>query len=118
MSIDNSKPEYRKDIDGLRGIAILAVVAFHHFPNFIKGGFVGVNIFFVISGYLISRIIFRDFRNKKFSFIDFYVRRIKKIFPALIFLLASCFIFGWFQLLPDEFKNSQQIHCLKRVIFK
>lgn len=69
-------PKYRPDIDGLRAIAVLAVVAFHAFPNSIKGGFIGVDVFFVISGYLISLIIFENLDGESFRFSEFYARRI------------------------------------------
>ncbi|MBA4695891.1 MAG: acyltransferase family protein [Legionella sp.] len=97
-----SRPKYRPDIDGLRAVAVLAVVAFHAFPDWMKGGFIGVDVFFVISGYLISTIIFENLDKGTFSFTEFYTRRIKRIFPALIIVLVSCFAFGWFVLLPDE----------------
>jgi len=100
-----SHPKYRPDIDGLRAIAVLAVVIFHAFPKTIKGGFIGVDIFFVISGYLISTIIFENLDKGTFSFFEFYARRIKRIFPALILVLASCFIFGWLTLFPDELQQ-------------
>ncbi len=100
-----SHPKYRPDIDGLRAVAVLAVVAFHAFPNWINGGFIGVDIFFVISGYLISTIIFENLDRGSFSFATFYARRIKRIFPALLFILLVCFTFGWFALLADEFKQ-------------
>ena len=93
-------PKYRADIDGLRAIAVLSVVAFHAFPNWVnagfigQGGFIGVDIFFVISGFLISTIIFKSLENKTFSFIEFYAKRIKRIFPALIVVLIFCFIFA------------------------
>ena len=96
-------PKYRPDIDGLRAIAVLSVVAFHAFPELITGGFIGVDIFFVISGYLISTIIFENLDRGIFSFRDFYSRRIRRIFPALIFVLISCFAFGWFTLLAEEY---------------
>jgi len=102
----SSHLEYRPDIDGLRGIAILSVVLFHAFPfpsNPIQGGFVGVDIFFVISGYLISRILIFELKNGSFSIRDFYIRRIRRIFPALIVVLCSCFILGWFFLLANEY---------------
>jgi peptidoglycan/LPS O-acetylase OafA/YrhL len=98
-------PKYRTDIDGLRAIAILSVVGFHAFPNWIQGGFVGVDIFFVISGFLISSIIISSLEKDTFSFTEFYARRIKRIFPALILIMTACYIFGWFALLPDEFKQ-------------
>lgn len=77
-------PKYRPDIDGLRAIAILSVVAYHAFPNAVRGGFIGVDIFFVISGYLISTIIFDGLEHNSFSFVELYSRRIKRIFPALL----------------------------------
>lgn len=98
-------PKYRADIDGLRAIAILSVVGFHAFPLWVKGGFIGVDIFFVISGYLISTIIFDGLERNNFSFVEFYSRRIKRIFPALLLVLIACFAFGWFPLLADEYKQ-------------
>ena len=80
-------PKYRPDIDGLRAIAILLVVGFHAFPSAITGGYIGVDIFFVISGYLISSILFQSLNNNQFSIFDFYSRRIRRIFPALILVL-------------------------------
>lgn len=100
-----SHPKYRPDIDGLRAIAVLAVVGFHAFPNWIRGGFIGVDVFFVISGYLISTIIFENLDSGTFSFSEFYARRINRIFPALLLVLTACFAFGWFALLADEFKQ-------------
>lgn len=97
-----SHPKYRPDIDGLRAIAVLAVVAFHAFPGFIKGGFIGVDVFFVISGFLISTIIFENLDRGTFSFSEFYVRRVRRIFPGLSVVLLACFVFGWFALLADE----------------
>jgi peptidoglycan/LPS O-acetylase OafA/YrhL len=96
---------YRPDIDGLRALAIILVVIFHAFPNQLPGGFIGVDVFFVISGYLISTIIYEQLALSQFSFIDFYIRRIKRIFPALLVVILSCFAFGWFNLLADEFKQ-------------
>ena len=75
---------YRGDIDGLRALAVLSVVAFHFGVAAISGGFAGVDIFFVISGYLISSIILKDLHAGTFSFADFYARRIRRIFPALM----------------------------------
>jgi peptidoglycan/LPS O-acetylase OafA/YrhL len=100
-----SHPKYRPDIDGLRAIAVLSVVIFHAFPDALKSGFIGVDIFFVISGYLISSIIFENSDSGSFGFGQFYGRRIKRIFPALSLVLLSCLVFGWFGLLGDEFKQ-------------
>ena len=96
-------PKYRSDIDGLRAIAVLSVVCFHAFPSLIPGGFIGVDIFFVISGFLISSIIFQNLELKQFNILDFYVRRIKRIFPALFLVLFVCLTFGWFSLLAGEY---------------
>lgn len=98
-------PKYRSDIDGLRTIAVLSVVAYHAFPDWLRGGFVGVDIFFVISGFLISSIILNGVTQGRFSFRTFYARRIKRIFPALILVLVSCLVLGWFVLLPVEYKE-------------
>lgn len=98
-------PKYRADIDGLRAIAVLAVVGFHAFPSWVQGGFIGVDIFFVISGFLITSIIFENLKRGSFSFVEFYSRRIKRIFPALLVVLTACFAFGWFVLFPDEYKQ-------------
>ena len=99
---------YRADIDGLRAIAILSVVLFHAFPTFTRGGFVGVDIFFVISGFLISGIVFRGLWQGGFSFSSFYVHRTRRIFPALVLVLAATYVFGWFWLLPEEFARLGQ----------
>lgn len=105
MHKNNDTPNhYRPDIDGLRAFAVLSVVGYHAFPGFFRGGFVGVDVFFVISGYLISKIIFAAMDGNKFSFIDFYSRRIKRIFPALLVVLLSCMLVGWWTLLAAEFE--------------
>ena len=93
---------YRSDIDGLRAIAILSVVLFHAFGRHFPGGFIGVDIFFVISGYLISTVIFENALRNRFSFLDFYDRRIRRIFPGLLLVLTVTVIVGWLLLLPDE----------------
>jgi peptidoglycan/LPS O-acetylase OafA/YrhL len=95
--------KYRPDIDGLRAIAVLLVVGFHAFPEWVKGGFIGVDIFFVISGFLISSIIITNLRNDKFSISDYYLRRVRRIFPALLAVLFFCLVLGWFVLLPPEY---------------
>lgn len=100
-----SQRKYRPDIDGLRAIAVLAVILYHAFPSWMPGGFIGVDIFFVISGYLISMIICNELNEGNFKFFEFYARRIVRIFPALILVLVSCFLFGWLALFPNEFKQ-------------
>jgi peptidoglycan/LPS O-acetylase OafA/YrhL len=105
VSDRDASPAYRPDIDGLRAIAVLAVVGFHAFPTLDPGGFVGVDIFFVISGFLISTIILAQLTRGGFSFLDFYGRRARRIFPALLVVLAACLIAGWILLLPFEYKE-------------
>jgi len=100
----SSPNAYRPDVDGLRAIAVLSVLAFHAFPRAAPGGFAGVDVFFVISGFLISGILFEALRAGHFSFIDFYRRRVRRIFPALILVLAASLGLGWMLLLPDEYR--------------
>lgn len=95
--------DYRPDIDGLRAIAVLAVVAFHAFPERLPGGFVGVDIFFVISGYLITGIILRALQQDRFSLMGFYARRVRRIFPALLAMLMMVWVLGRLMMLADEF---------------
>lgn len=100
-----SAPYYRPDIDGLRAVAVLAVIGFHAFPQQVPGGFVGVDMFFVISGYLISTIILTAVNAGRFSFATFYARRIRRIFPALIAVLAACYAAGWWLLYAGPFEQ-------------
>ncbi|HYE85059.1 MAG TPA: acyltransferase family protein [Vicinamibacterales bacterium] len=93
---------YRADVDGLRAVAVAAVIAFHAFPERLPGGYVGVDVFFVISGYLISKQLIAEAAGGGISFAGFYARRIRRIFPALIIVLLSVAIAGWWLLLPDE----------------
>src|SRR3954462_920038 len=94
---------YRPDVDGLRAVAVLAVLAYHAFPSVLPGGFAGVDVFFVISGYLITGIIIEDLARERFTYANFYWRRIRRIFPALILVLVTCLALGWLVLLPDEY---------------
>ncbi len=103
---NSTHPSYRPDIDGLRAIAVLSVVIYHAFPTgALKGGFIGVDIFFVISGFLISLILLGDLNKNRFSFVVFYSRRILRIFPALLTVLIICFLAGYLSLFPDEYKQ-------------
>ena len=101
----NPRRFYRADIDGLRGIAVLAVVGFHAFPGWFGSGFVGVDVFFVLSGYLISGIILSELARGRFTYRHFYERRILRIFPALALVLAASLLIGWLELFPDEFTS-------------
>jgi peptidoglycan/LPS O-acetylase OafA/YrhL len=96
---------YRPDIDGLRAVAVLAVVGFHAFPKAVQGGFAGVDVFFVISGFLISNQILHRLERGDFRLSDFYARRIRRIFPALILVLVACYGLGWFALFADEYSQ-------------
>jgi peptidoglycan/LPS O-acetylase OafA/YrhL len=100
--------KYRPDIDGLRAIAVLSVVAYHGFPAVVHGGFIGVDIFFVISGFLISTIILQGLNQHRFSFAEFYARRVLRIFPALIVVLSACLIVGWFTLVAYKYQQLGQ----------
>jgi peptidoglycan/LPS O-acetylase OafA/YrhL len=92
---------YRPDIDGLRALAILLVVIYHYFG--VLGGYIGVDIFFVISGYLITFQIITSLDNQSFSLTDFYAKRVRRILPALAFVICSCLLFSWFFLFPTDF---------------
>jgi peptidoglycan/LPS O-acetylase OafA/YrhL len=96
--------EYRPDIDGLRGLAVGLVVAYHAFPGLRTGGFVGVDVFFVISGYLITQLVLSALQAGTFSLTAFYGRRVRRIAPALLVVLAACFAAGWVLLLPAELR--------------
>ena len=101
----SSNKIWRNDITGLRAVAVLPVLLFHAFPEIFPGGFYGVDVFFVISGYLISGIIFRDVLANSFSYSDFYIRRIRRIFPNLILLLVFVAVVGSFFLSAKEFEG-------------
>ena len=94
--------DYRPDIDGLRAFAVLSVVLYHAFPQVVRGGYVGVDIFFVISGFLISSILFHEMTEHRFSLTIFYGRRIRRIFPALAVCLAAVLAYGFVALTPLE----------------
>ena len=101
----HSHVRYRPDIDGLRAVAVLAVLLYHAFPTKLPGGFLGVDIFFVISGYLITSNIHRQVLENRFSIADFYARRIRRIFPALIVVVAATFAIGWILLPPHDMQS-------------
>src|SRR5436309_13667674 len=94
MQAAQSRIGYRPDVDGLRAVAVLAVIGFHAFPRWVPGGFVGVDVFFVISGFLISGILFTQCEQGRLDLVGFYVRRIRRIFPALIVVLIAVALLG------------------------
>lgn len=103
VSAIQPRDHYRPDIDGLRAVAVMAVVLHHLSPSTVPGGFIGVDVFFVISGYLITRIINREIQEVTFTFARFYERRIRRLFPALFAVLAFVLVAGWFILLPSDY---------------
>lgn len=105
MKSKSANINYRPEIDGLRAIAILSVVLFHLSPKYVPGGFIGVDIFFVISGYLITQIINKSLEQDNFSIIHFWQRRIARLYPALLLMLISMFILGSFVMTAKEFKS-------------
>lgn len=100
--------KYRAEIDGLRAIAVLPVIFFHAGFQLFSGGVVGVDVFFVISGYLITTILIEDIENNRFSFMSFYERRARRILPALFFVILVCIPFAWIWMLPNQMKDFSQ----------
>ncbi len=97
--------KYRPEIDGLRALAVLSVVLYHAGLPWVSGGFVGVYIFFVISGYLITGIILRELKSGHFSFAKFYERRCRRILPPLLVMALVVTIVWWFLLMPPAFRD-------------
>lgn len=100
--------KYRAEIDGLRALAVLPVILFHAGFEWFSGGFVGVDVFFVISGYLITTIIISEMAEGKFSIVNFYERRARRILPALFFMMLLCIPPAYFYMLPDPLENFGQ----------
>lgn len=100
--------KYRAEIDGLRALAVVPVILFHAGFELFSGGFVGVDVFFVISGYLITTILIEDIENKSFSIINFYERRARRILPALFFVILVCIPFAWMCILPIQLIDFSQ----------
>lgn len=115
-NVDGMMIRYRSEIDGLRALAILSVLFYHAGFGFIPGGFVGVDIFFVISGFLITSIILKETREGTFSYAGFYERRIRRLLPPVIPVIAFCFLFSFFLLNPDQF-SSFVSSCYAIVLF-
>ncbi|MEZ5751830.1 MAG: acyltransferase family protein [Paracoccaceae bacterium] len=99
---------YRPEIDGLRAIAVMSVVVFHAYEPALPGGFVGVDIFFVISGFLITSIIAKEIADGSFSIATFYERRIRRIFPSLFVVLLACIPFAWILMTPGQLRDFSQ----------
>lgn len=108
--------EYRSDIERLRAVAVLSVLVYHFFPNILPGGFIGVDIFFVISGFLISGLLLASLKSGRFSLLEFYRRRIRRILPALIPVLSFLLIAGAFLLFADEYQQLGR-HTVSSVLF-
>src|SRR5437763_8974656 len=101
--LSSSPDRYRPNVDGLRAVAVMLVVLYHAFPQAMPGGFIGVDIFFVISGFLITGIIARGLGRQRFSLAGFYNRRIRRIFPALLVVLCVVLVLGWLWMLPAAY---------------
>ena len=102
-NLSSQNIKYRSDIDGIRAIAVLSVIFFHINANWLPGGFLGVDIFFVLSGYLITLLLIKEVHEtQKIDILNFYKRRIKRIIPALIFVLIPSFIIGFLFFSPDD----------------
>ena len=97
--------QYRREIDGIRALAVLPVILFHAGFSLFSGGYVGVDIFFVISGYLITGIVMSEIARGTFSIVNFYERRIRRILPALFLVLAVCTPVAYWILIPSDFKE-------------
>src|SRR6056300_1198276 len=97
--------KYLPHIDGLRAVAVLPVLFFHAGIELFSGGYVGVDVFFVISGYLITTILIEDIENKRFSIVNFYERRARRILPALFFVVLVCIPFAWMWMLPSQMND-------------
>ena len=100
--------KYRAEIDGLRALAVVPVILFHAEFELFSGGFVGVDVFFVISGYLITTILIEDLENQRFSLVNFYERRARRILPALFFVMLVCIPFAWIWMQPSQMKDFSQ----------
>ncbi len=97
--------QYRAEIDGLRALAVIPVILFHAGFKLFSGGFVGVDVFFVISGYLITTILIEDIENKRFNIVNFYERRARRILPALFLVMLFCILFAWMWMVPSQMKD-------------
>ena len=118
----NAELHYRPEVDGLRAVAVLSVLLFHAFPSLLPGGFVGVDVFFVISGYLITSLLLKKMEAARLDLLEFWERRIRRIFPALAVMTLATLVVGWFLLLPADYKEvgesvSAQMLFLSNIFF-
>ena len=97
-----NKFSYRPEVDGLRAVAVVAVVLYHAGGFYCHGGYVGVDVFFVISGFLITSLIWKDLESGRFTFAYFWERRARRIVPAMVVVTAATLVAGWFLLLPGD----------------
>ena len=97
--------KFRNDINSLRAFAVIAVLLYHFTPETVPSGFAGVDVFFVISGYLMTGIILTGIEKKKFNLLAFYTARANRILPALAILCLSLLVLGWFALIPTDYMN-------------
>jgi len=116
QTVGNFTLQYRRDVDGLRAVAVISVIIYHLFPEILSGGFIGVDVFFVISGFLITQIVWREVAAEHFSFGDFYRRRVLRIFPSLILVLAASLVSGVFVLNWSDLANLGK-HTLAGALF-
>lgn len=108
--------KYNSAIDGLRGIAILLVLLFHIYPEYFSFGYVGVDIFFVLSGFLITQIIYTKLNKNEFNFVEFYRNRIRRVFPAMIIVILVAYLIGYLFMFNAEF-NQLLKHIKSSVLF-
>jgi len=111
-----SKPIFRYDINALRALAVIAVTLFHYKLPYLQGGFLGVDVFFVLSGYVMTRIILNDIKDNKFSYVNFVINRAKRILPALLFVVAVITVLGFFIYFPDYYQLTEQ-NALASLLF-
>ena len=101
--------KYRAEIDGLRAVAVIPVILFHAGFEHFSGGFVGVDVFFVISGYLITTIILSEMEKNRFSLVNFYERRARRILPALFLVMLVFLPFAWMWLMPSDMEDFSRV---------
>ena len=112
------KSNFRSDINSLRALAVVTVVLFHFNVTGFSGGFVGVDVFFVISGFLMTGIVARGLSKNEFSFISFYLARARRIIPALLFITLVLLLVGWFYLSPDDYVRLSREELWSNLVYE